>query len=158
MTSDLPEAAFLMALSGLPGMGPARLRALGLFGIENDRGGTNGGRRIWRTAIAHDGAELDQDRQRTAWARVVAGAKGMAGRLAARLGELRANQTRQLSPGWQLPTREGVAESPISPPSRGSLLERLIQAGLKPELATEWAVPEDEDAAPPERRTDTRGH
>ena len=136
----------------------ARLRALGLFGIENDQGGTKGGRRIWRTAIAHDGAELDPVKHREAWARVVAWAKGRALRLAARLGELRANHTRQLSPGWQLPTREGVAESPISPPSRGSLLERLIQAGLKPELATEWAVPEDEDATPSEREDRRRGH
>ncbi len=52
-----------------------RLRILGLFGIENDKGGTKGGRRYWRTAVQHDGAELDDARHRGAWARVVAWAR-----------------------------------------------------------------------------------
>lgn len=46
------------------------LRVLGLFGIENDRSGQAGGRWYWRTAIEHDGAELDRTRHRDAWARV----------------------------------------------------------------------------------------
>lgn len=52
-----------------------RLRILGLFGIENDKGGTKGGRRYWRTATEHDGAELDDARHRVAWGRVVAWAR-----------------------------------------------------------------------------------
>lgn len=67
----------------------ARLRVLGLFGVENDRGGTKGGRRYWRTSIAHDGAELDRQRHREAWSRIVAWARGRRERIAAKLAELR---------------------------------------------------------------------
>lgn len=62
-----------------------RLRILGLFGIENDKGGTKGGRRYWRTAVAHDGAELDDARHRGAWGRIVAWARGRRYRLRALL-------------------------------------------------------------------------
>lgn len=59
-----------------------QLRVLGLFGIENDQAGTNGGRRYWRTAIEHDGAELDRTRHRDAWARVVGWSRSIAARAA----------------------------------------------------------------------------
>lgn len=49
-----------------------RLRVLGLFGIENDRGGAHGGRRIWRTGVVGSAPHrLDPVRHRIAWARVV---------------------------------------------------------------------------------------
>jgi len=60
----------------------ARLRVLGLFGIQNDQGGTRGGRLYWRTSILHDGAELDGTRHRDAWARVLGWARARATRLA----------------------------------------------------------------------------
>lgn len=47
-----------------------RLRELGLFGVENDRGATKGGRRYWRTPIEHDGQMLDAVRHRAAWSSV----------------------------------------------------------------------------------------
>lgn len=66
----------------------ARLRVLGLFGVENDQGGTNGGRRYWRTGIEHDGARLDAARHRAAWGRILAWARARREVVAARLGEL----------------------------------------------------------------------
>lgn len=60
----------------------ARMRALGLFGIEDDQGGTNGGRRYWRTPTRHDGARLDPSRHRVAWARVLGEARARAARVA----------------------------------------------------------------------------
>jgi hypothetical protein len=72
----------------------ARLRILGLFGIENDRGGNHGGRKIWRTAVEHDAAELDAVRHREAWARVVAWARARRDRISDRLAAIRANHTR----------------------------------------------------------------
>lgn len=66
-----------------------RLRVLGLFGIENDKGGSKGGRRYWRTPIEHDGAQLDETRHRNAWARVVSWAKARRARLHARLAAIR---------------------------------------------------------------------
>jgi hypothetical protein len=59
-----------------------RLRTLGLVGIENDRSGQLGGRRYWRTAVEHDGAELDRTRHRDAWARVVGWSRHHAARAA----------------------------------------------------------------------------
>lgn len=59
------------------------LRVLGLFGIENDRGGSHGGRRYWRTAIEHDGPGLDDAKHRAAWARVVSWTRRRAARSAA---------------------------------------------------------------------------
>lgn len=59
-----------------------RLRTLGLFGVENDQGGTKGGRRYWRTAIPHAGAELPAVAHRAAWARVVSAARAIRGAIA----------------------------------------------------------------------------
>lgn len=66
----------------------ARLRVLGLFGIENDQGGTRAGRRYWRTGIEHDGARLDAARHRAAWSRILAWARARRATVAARVGEL----------------------------------------------------------------------
>lgn len=52
-----------------------QLRTLGLFGVENDQGGTLGGRRWWRTATPHDGVTLDATRHRIAWSRILAWAR-----------------------------------------------------------------------------------
>ena len=68
----------------------ARLRVLGLFGIEDDQGGTRGGRRYWRTG-PHDRAGhagLDALRHRVAWSRIVAWARARRGAAVARLGDL----------------------------------------------------------------------
>lgn len=59
----------------------ARLRTLGLFGVENDRGGTRNGRRWWRTAATRAGVRLDGSRHRLAWARVIAWTRARAARL-----------------------------------------------------------------------------
>lgn len=52
-----------------------QLRTLGLFGIEDDQGGTHGGRRYWRTAVTHDGSGLDAVKHRVAWGRILAWAR-----------------------------------------------------------------------------------
>lgn len=62
-----------------------RLRTLGLFGIEDDRGGIRGGRRYWRTATRHDGAGLDPRRRRLAQARIAAWAQHARTRVVAAL-------------------------------------------------------------------------
>ena len=81
-----------------------RLRVLGLFGIENDQGGTQGGRRYWRTATTHEGAELDAGRHRTAWARVVAYLRARRVRLGARLAHLRQRSPDRMRPSDPRPT------------------------------------------------------
>lgn len=75
-----------------------QLRVLGLFGIANDRGGTAGGRRYWRTAIEHDGAELERSRHRTAWARVVAACRATARTIAATIS----------AASWPVPTSAAI--------------------------------------------------
>ena len=112
----------------------ARLRVLGLFGIENDRGGTKGGRRYWRTAIAHDGAELDETRHRNAWARVRAWATARRARLHARLADLRRSPgpvPRVTAPAAELP--------PLASAAGDTFADRMRRAGLGP-LMDEWAA------------------
>jgi hypothetical protein len=61
----------------------ARLRVLGLFGIQNDRGGTRGGRLVWRTPSTRVGSpRLDPLRHRVAWSRVLGAARHRAARVA----------------------------------------------------------------------------
>jgi hypothetical protein len=60
-----------------------RLQALGVFGIEDDRSGQRGGRRIWRTGRALGRSGLDAARHRQAWARVAGWASARRARLAA---------------------------------------------------------------------------
>jgi hypothetical protein len=67
----------------------ARLRVLGLFGIENDRSGSRGGRQIWRTPTLHDGPGLDPVRHRLAWRRVVGWGVAHQRRIADRLAAIR---------------------------------------------------------------------
>lgn len=107
----------------------ARLRVLGLFGIENDQGGTRGGRRYWRTAIEHDGARLDAARHRAAWSRILAWARARRAIVAARLGEL--HTPRQIV-APRSPRIVGSDAPPVSiPPSAGgaSFRELFAMAG-----------------------------
>jgi hypothetical protein len=124
-----------------------RLRILGLFGIENDQGGTRGGRRYWRTSIEHDAAELDAARHRQAWARLVAWARSQRGRLSARLAALRPHDMRAGSyrPGPSRPPTARasveVAAAGASPPggAGGTFADRMRRAGLG-ELMDAWGV------------------
>lgn len=108
-----------------------RLRMLGLFGIENDRAGTHGGRRYWRTALEHDGGGLDATRHRDAWARVVGWTAAARRRAIARLHHIRARA------GTPLPTLTRPAVVPPLP--AGSFADRMRAAGLGP-LMDEWRV------------------
>lgn len=120
-----------------------RLRVLGLFGIENDRGGNHGGRRYWRTAITHDGAELNADRHRTAWARVVAWARDRRRRSAAQLAALRGLNYMRAGdrPGPSRRAGDGAVAGDPSPPGSpaASFAERMRRAGLG-ELMDTWGV------------------
>lgn len=100
-----------------------RLRVLGLFGIENDQGGTKGGRRYWRTAIEHDGAELDQARHRTAWARVVAWASAQRRRASARLASLH---------HMRVEAGSAAVDPSARPQLRGKLALAVPAAGVGP--------------------------
>lgn len=124
-----------------------RLRVLGLFGIENDRGGARGGRRIWRTAIEHDGATLDANRHRVAWSRLVAWSRARRARVSTRLAELRGHH-RSASVTM---AREGAAArmGPAVPPGPGTIPpggagpgfgERLLRAGLRADLAERFGL------------------
>lgn len=117
-----------------------RLRVLGLFGIENDRGGTHGGRRYWRTAIEHDGQELDSARHRVAWARTVAFLQARRARLHARLASLRQRPTAVAGPRRPTP----ALLSPVPPPgplgsAGGTFAERMRRHGLGGLMDT-WGV------------------
>jgi hypothetical protein len=119
----------------------ARLRVLGLFGIENDRGGTIGGRRYWRTPTEHDGARLNAARHRVAWSRILAWARVRSEALAARLAGIRDDKTRQRSgppvPGRMLSTP--AIEGRRAPVAGGSFAELMRRAGLEG-LMAEWGV------------------
>jgi len=94
----------------------ARLRVLGLFGIEDDQGGTVGGRRVWRTAIAHDGPRLDPARHRETWRRILGWARHRSERVAARLAALRPTTS-----GEAGLVRRSLGSLPASgPPGAGS--------------------------------------
>lgn len=117
----------------------ARLRVLGLFGVENDRGGTKGGRQWWRTAIAHDGAELDPARHREAWSRIVGWARERHARVAARLAAIRDDHTRHAEQLHPLPLGVPTPPGP-TPPGPGGVTfgDALRRYGLGP-LLDEWA-------------------
>lgn len=131
----------------------ARLRVLGLFGVEDDRGGTRGGRRYWRTAIPFDVGELDATRHRDAWRRIVAWSIARARAVAARLDHLRSRSMLHVDrTSDPYPTtaralvvvqgRVGIGPEPAErkPPGSGrSILERLELAGLAPGLVERFA-------------------
>lgn len=117
-----------------------RLRTLGLFGIENDRGGTNGGRRYWRTAIPHDGAELPAEAHRAAWARVMSAARAIRGAIATAVVIRSVRSFPAIAPDVQgggsvtpsaLPWASSVGGSPPT------FRERMLAAGLAPWIAGE---------------------
>lgn len=114
-----------------------RLRVLGLFGIENDRGGSRGGRRVWRTAIEHDGGELEAVRHRAAWARIVSWARARRASLGARLAHIRSSRP-DGRPGR--PTLAPPAFNPRVGGASGSFAEAMRRHGLGP-LMDEWARP-----------------
>lgn len=138
----------------------SRLRVLGLFGVQNDRGGSRGGRRWWRTAIEHDGQVLDSVRHRTAWARVVSWAMARRSALTARLAALRSSaagarasnanrpfphHTRPVGARASVSTTAGA--TPRSPGFRdspggergGTFAERMRRYGLGP-LMDSWRI------------------
>lgn len=113
-----------------------RLRVLGLFGIENDRSGANGGRRYWRTATEHDGVELDVQRHRDAWARITGWAAASRGRALARLDHLR-RQVRGVRTA-----RESATDPGRVPPAAGGPSFRDM-FGATPDgarLLKQWGV------------------
>lgn len=117
----------------------ARLRVLGLFGVENDRGATKGGRRYWRTPVEHDGGMLDGARHRAAWSRIVAWARVRRDLLHDRLARVRATHHLRQADAR---VRVGLATPrPDLPPGRGGTFsDRMRRYGLGP-LMDEWAQP-----------------
>jgi hypothetical protein len=115
----------------------ARLRTLGLFGVSSDRGGHGHGRRVWRTAIRHDGVRLDTTRHRAAIARIRGSARRarLAGR--GRLAIIRAAVPGSAARPHGGP---GVAASPPAAPGP-TFAERMRAAGLG-RLMDEWRVTE----------------
>ena len=117
----------------------ARLRVLGLFGIENDRGGNHGGRRYWRTGLETAAHELDARKHREAWARIVAWAKARRDRIQDRLDAIRLTRDGRRAPA--VPSHgpgSGVDALHGRQPDPGTFLERLVAAGLKAALASEF--------------------
>lgn len=112
----------------------ARLRALGLFGIANDRGGVRGGRRWWRTATGHDGRGLDPERHRVAWSRVVGWARRRRDAARERLDHMR----RQ--PGSPTGETSSPAARRACPGGRGQTFAQLMRAAGAGALMDEWRV------------------
>jgi hypothetical protein len=108
-----------------------RLRILGLFGIANDPSGSRGGRWWWRTAAAHDGSELDPERHRVAWARVVGFGRRLQLRATQRLHDLRAASAQ---------ARAHPAPAVPSPRPREPFPLRRYLLELAPELARAWEL------------------
>lgn len=132
-----------------------RLRELGLFGVENDRGATKGGRRYWRTPVEHDGQMLDGARHRAAWGRIVGWARTRRDLLHDRLADLRASMAGTRASNASRPphsTRQDGATPHVGLASARSLLnppggeradsfpDRMRRHGLGP-LMDEWAGP-----------------
>jgi hypothetical protein len=102
----------------------ARMRALGLFGIEDDRSGSRGGRRVWRTGRPRAESGLDAGRHRIAWSRVVAWSRARRARLVAH--HLR--RTAPAHPGSGSPATSAAGVSP-APAAGGSFADMLRQYG-----------------------------
>jgi DNA-binding transcriptional regulator LsrR (DeoR family) len=116
----------------------ARLRMLGLFGIENDRGGTNRGRRYWRTAIEHDGTRLDPVKHRVAWSRILAWSRARKSAIDDALAGIR-NQPRQAAglDGAGDLTRPAVVPRPDA---AGRTFRDLFAAAGGSTLLAVWGV------------------
>lgn len=112
-----------------------RLRVLGLFGVENDRSGSTGGRRWWRTSSPHDGAGLEPGRHHEAWSRITGWARATDARLAALLADLRITHGAGLGQARvQLPPAHPLEPAGAFPNLRAAMLE------LAPTLAAEWRL------------------
>lgn len=116
----------------------ARLRMLGLFGIENDQGGTNGGRRYWRTPTAHDGARLDATRHRVAWSRILAWARARREVTAARLAGIRHHQ-RQDRPA-RTPAALATPAAAAPPTVAGVTFRDMFRRAGGSGLLAEWGL------------------
>jgi hypothetical protein len=119
-----------------------RLRELGLFGVENDQGGTKGGRRYWRTLNDRDGSpRLDAERHRIAWSRIVAWARARRLSVAARLGELHTPRsvTRPVPAriGSEAPTVDSPSLSP-GPVAVGASFREMFAAAGGAALLDAW--------------------
>lgn len=117
----------------------ARLRVLGLFGIENDRGGNHNGRRFWRTAIEHDGAALDSRRHRQAWGRILAWSRIRRTRLAERLAAIRGDHTRPVDVSARAVTDPTPPGARRAAPGGVTFAEAMRRAGLGG-LMDQWGV------------------
>lgn len=117
----------------------ARLRELGLFGVENDQGGTIGGRRYWRTATPSPESGLDPVRHRLAWGRVRAWLRARRAEILARLRPL---QVRAVSPSSFSGAPRPMAGPVAVPPAAAGPPITLRSALLKyaPALAAEWRI------------------
>lgn len=102
-----------------------RLRILGLFGVENDQGGSLGGRRIWRIGRP-DGQTLDALLHRQAWARITAWMRAKRAAVLARIRSVSAGQGPRVLPRTLPPGRQAADHGPGSP--------GLPPAGLDPPL------------------------
>jgi hypothetical protein len=111
----------------------ARMRALGLFGIEDDRSGSRGGRRIWRTSRTVPDSTLDAGRHRIAWSRIVAWSRARRARLVAH----HARRSVPAHPGTT-PATSAAGVSP-APAAGGSFADMLRQYGAGG-LLDAWGV------------------
>lgn len=119
----------------------ARLRVLGLFGIENDRGGTTGGRRYWRTPTEHDGARLDAARHRSAWSRILGWSRQRARISRQRLAEIRNHTSRIGSVGPPRPRPERPTDPAAGKPAGSVSFAQLMRSsGLAPGLRASWGI------------------
>lgn len=109
----------------------ARLRELGLFGASSDRGGHAGGRRVWRTAIRHEGGSLDPARHRVAWSRIRGVARAIRTRTRARIATINAGGT-GLSPA-----RPSVASRAAT---EGRTFAQLMRDAGLGSLMDQWGV------------------
>jgi hypothetical protein len=106
-----------------------RLQALGLFGIEDDRSGRRGGRRIWRTDGRRPSLTLDAGRHRVAWARILAAMAAARARLASLMRQTGSHGGRPSAPvsgaavPWKGPRgaglirRAGSSAQAVAPPT-----------------------------------------
>lgn len=119
----------------------ARLRVLGLFGVENDQGGTLGGRRWWRTPTPSDGPGLDAVKHRVAWGRILAWARARRACALERLAGIHTSRS-IASPVPARTEQEGpsvVAASPaICTPGGPSFRELFARAPGGAQLLEAW--------------------